>query len=112
MTQSNNQDRRAFPRRLASGAVVCRVGRWGLGKPLRGKLLNLSQMGARFTLSMAAKLGDNISLELLGVAGRTFGPLDAIVRRCEPAAEEGQFEIGCRFEKPLPYAELDRLGRA
>jgi hypothetical protein len=98
-----HHNRRAFPRQPARGSVVARVGRFGVGRSLRGSLVNMSQTGVLIELPEPVEPGKDVELEMVPYgAGRT-STMQATVRRCV-ARPNGGWEIGCQFFSPIAYA--------
>lgn len=97
--------RRAFPRRAAKGAVYCRTGKYGMGPQIKAKLEDLSPDGAGVLAPKEICLGEKVELEFEG-----FGPtrrliLPAVVRFVT-ATEDGKWRLGCQFERRVPHQQL------
>jgi hypothetical protein len=106
---SHTTNRRAFARKLPKGTRCrCRKGMLGIGPDLAVALMDLSQVGALILLKAALEPKQRVVLELYSVASPKPVNVEARVVRCEPAAE-GTCLVGVRFERNLPYAELQRL---
>jgi hypothetical protein len=92
-------------RRAARGDVVCRAGKFGLGRPIAGKLLDLSQDGVGILLPKPLAAGDEIDIELTPIGGRRIEARHAVVRWARQN-EDGSWRIGCQFEHYLSYQEF------
>lgn len=101
---------RAFPRRPAKGTVLCRMGKLGLGRSVKGKLLDLSPDGAGFWLEKEVAFGCTLELEMLGIGIARPILADAEVRYVA-SVPAGGWHVGVQFSKRLPHAELANLFR-
>ena len=105
------QNRRASYRRLVRRGVrvTCQRGDLGLGPDLALALLDLSENGARLAVKEPLQPGEEVELNLEGIWHRQPLRRLANVSWCAPKGD-GRLEIGVRFQKGLPYAELSQLG--
>ena len=103
-------DRRAFRRREGIGDVVFRVGKFGMGKPVRGELGDLSPDGASVTLPVEIQEGAELEIEFTGVGSFKSLTIRAIVRKVM-TTEDGRWTAGVRFERRMPYEFLNQLSR-
>jgi hypothetical protein len=71
-------------------------------------LLELSQTGASLLLKSALEPNQSVEVELFGVGYPKTVRVEARVVRCA-ATPEGAYHVGLRFERNLPYPELQRL---
>jgi hypothetical protein len=100
-------NRRLTRRRVPKGGtrVVCRKGTFGLGADLAFSVLDISESGIRLLVRQSLAEGQEIELGLTGPGqGRTQRLLATVVW-CVPAAD-GRCCIGARFERTLPYKDL------
>jgi hypothetical protein len=103
-------NRRLAPRRVPRGRpkVSCYTGPCGLGPNVASSLLDVSESGARLLAREELKPGREVEVGLLGV-----GHLRPVVRAANVvwcvAAAGGGFCVGVRFQKALPYADLQDL---
>jgi hypothetical protein len=100
-----HQNRRAFPRQPARGDAVARVGRFGVGRALRGTLVNLSQTGVLIELAEAVEPGKDMEVELIPYGGGRSITVQATVRRCH-AKSPRAWDVGCQFFSPISYAVM------
>jgi hypothetical protein len=102
-------NRRAFARKQPKAARCrCRKGIMGLGPDLALALLDLAQSGASLLVKAPLEPKQLVVIELDGVICPKPVSLDAQVVRCDPTPE-GAYVVGVRFQRNLPYAELQRL---
>ncbi len=99
------QNRRTFPRRAAKGLAVCRTGKYGMGKPIRGKLLNLSPAGAGATMPQEFTIGSDVELQLDPVGSAKPLVIPAKVR-VSIAQGEACWYTGFEFEKRFTMDKL------
>jgi hypothetical protein len=106
------RNRRASRRLLARPRVrvTCRKGSLDLGHNLALSLLDVSQTGARVVVQSALAAGQEVSVTLEAPASGRRARRTAAVVWCVPLAEGGCC-VGLRFEKPLPYADLDHFAK-
>ena len=104
----SEKDRREFPRRLAHGTVICRLGHRGLGQEVRGKIKDLSPGGVGIIVPTPIETGLELELELIGVGSAKSVHINGVVRLCFPA-DAKNFRVGIRFEKRLPYDAMTHL---
>jgi hypothetical protein len=93
----------------ANTRVICYSNPLALGPNLARHLLDLSESGVRLLTNKELKVGQHIAVEFSGV-GRKNVVISAAVVWVKPA-EEGQFCVGAKFEKDLPWADLLDLAR-
>jgi hypothetical protein len=101
--------RRALRRPVRSGtAAGCRAGTLGLGPDLALAVLEVSEDGARLTVTAALAAGEEVEVSLLppGLSRPLVRFADVIW--CAPAGGSS-FWVGVRFREPLTYADLLHL---
>ena len=98
-------ERRSFPRRRARGTAVCRwVARpFSLGSWAR--LVDISPDGIGLLTTEHFPPGMKIEIELIPPSGQPRLFRTAEVRWTAPAAN-GEQRIGCRWERRLPFIEI------
>lgn len=115
MSSANDtyRNRRSFPRRAGKARVEFRPGKWGMGKPISGRLVDLSQDGAVFAIAQTATAGDEMELEIHSLVGNLKHCCRGSVIRCELETDEPGSEnlVFCQFEKRVPYALFVDLSR-
>jgi hypothetical protein len=99
------ENRRSHPRRAAKGEVDCRMDKLGMGRPIRGHLVDLSISGACFRLDREVHRGDEIEVELIPVGNVKSVRTSATVKQVRPG-DEGEWLIGCEFDKRISYQQL------
>lgn len=98
-----DDERRSFPRRPAKGNVLCRLDRLGMGPQHRGKLMDISQSGASFTLPVAVDAGQEVQLEFPSKgASKPFATSVTVIRTTEDDAEGWQ--VFAELHSRMPYA--------
>lgn len=103
-------NRRAFPRREGKGRIECRPDKFGMGKPISGPILDLSQGGAVFGLPQAFEAKLEIDVDFILPSGNRKQKLRVkVVKSVE--TEEGDFAVFVSFEKRLPYDIFLNLSR-
>ncbi len=111
-TLCNAANRRRSRRSPLSGQtrVECRKGALGLGRNLAVRALDLSETGIRLVLRDLLAPGDGVEVILSGPGVR--GQLKRLGRVvwCLPLSAADAC-AGVAFEKPLPWAEAQRLQR-
>ncbi|MCI0461930.1 MAG: PilZ domain-containing protein [Gemmataceae bacterium] len=105
---NRRRSRRHSVNRIAR--VECRKGALGLGRDLVIQALDISQTGLRLVLKEALKVREQAEILLAG------GGLPRALKRLATVAwvlpvGGGGYCAGLNFEKPLPYADLQRLAR-
>jgi hypothetical protein len=105
-----NRERRAFPRRSGRAEIQCRLDKLGMSAPVKGRLLDLSQDGAAFTIAREVAENQEIEIEFAGVGSTKSVRIPAVVLRAI-ATDDGLWRIITRFEKRLPYANYQQLVR-
>lgn len=115
MSSANDtyRNRRSFPRRAGKARVEYRPGKYGMGKPVSGRLIDLSQDGAVFAIAQTANAGDEMELEIHSLVGNLKHRCRGSVIRCERETEDSDSEhlVFCQFEKRVPYALFVDLSR-
>jgi hypothetical protein len=114
MSQSSTESNRRRIRRRTSKRMVkvrCQKGGWGLGTDMARTLLDVSTEGARLVVAGPLDNGQEITLSLEGPWHVRPLTLCAHVRWCTALAD-GTHCIGVRFEKMLPYSEVQDLASA
>jgi hypothetical protein len=107
LRQANRRgDRRQSVKRSARAA--CRKGGLGLGPNLAASLLDVSQTGSRLVVTAPLEKGQQVEVTLEGIGGRRPVKLLASVVWCVPAAD-GNYCVGCTFEKRVSYLDLSSL---
>src|SRR5262245_911500 len=107
-TQNRRSSRRMPP--LGNVRATCRKGALDLGPDLALGVLDLSETGVRLLLRARLPAGAEVALlRETAASGKQVKRL-ALVAWCV-ATEGGGSCAGLRFEKPLPYADLDRVAR-
>lgn len=109
-TQVAAKNRRSAPRRSPKNStrVLCRKGALGLGANMAVSVLDVSETGIRLLVKAGFKEKQEIEVLLSGAGQTQHATLLANVVWCVPAAD-GNFCIGARFQKPLPYGVLQLL---
>ena len=90
--------------------IECRQGCAGMGRNVAVSTLDVSQTGARLTALVPLARGQEVELQLTGPG------LQKPVRRSGKVAwsvllEDHCYAIGVAFDKPLAYADLQRIAR-
>ncbi len=94
----------------AQTRVECRKGTGGLGRNVLLTILDLSETGARLTVSVSLARGEEVELQLTGPG------FQKPVRRSGKVVwsvllEAQNYAIGVTFDKALTYAEMQRAAR-
>jgi hypothetical protein len=89
--------------------VRCYGNALGIGVNLAVSLLDLSETGVRLVLNTEVKPGQEVTVYLEGLVMGQWQQV-ATVEWVVPTAS-GQFCVGVRFQKALPYTALTRLSR-
>jgi hypothetical protein len=87
---------------------TCQRGRLFLGPNLAQSLTDASEEAIGLLTHEVLSVGEQVSLDLEGIAPRSTVQRLGRVVGCEPA-EEGLFRIQVELETPLDYAELMSL---
>jgi hypothetical protein len=103
---ANRRASRRVPLR-GSSKVECRRGSLGLGRDLVARPLDLSETGVRLLLREPLSPGEEAEV-LLGGSG-VAGRVKRLARVVWCIAAEGGHAVGLRFDKPVPYADLQAL---
>jgi PilZ domain len=103
-------NRRNCRRQLAKGStkVNCLKGCWGLGANLARAVLDLSEDGAQLIVKEPLAVGQEVEVSLSGPFHNRPVKVEARVVWAEAAAGE-DYRAGVRFDKRLPYADLQNL---
>src|SRR5947209_5085336 len=103
-------NRRGSRRQKPKGStrVICQKGVLALGVNLAVSALDISQTGIRLMVKAALAPGQEVQVALEGICQRRPFQLAATIIWCVPAAD-GNFCIGARFDKALPYRDLQTL---
>jgi hypothetical protein len=104
------KERRIVPRRTPkkSSKLACYKGSLGLGTNQAVSLLDVSETGIRLVVKSALEKGQEIILELLGPGHIRPVKVPAIVI-WSVATADGTHCIGARFQRRLPYADMQKL---
>jgi hypothetical protein len=104
------RNRRASYRRLSRRGVrvTCQRGDLGLGADLALALLDLSETGARLAVKEELEPGEEVEVNLEGIWHRRPIRILGNVTWCAVRAGD-RLEVGIRFQKRLPYADLTQL---
>jgi hypothetical protein len=104
---ANRRNSRRFPvSNLAK--IECRKGSLGLGPNLVVEPLDVSETGIRLVLKAALEPGHEAEIVLHGTG--LSRPLKRLARVVwSLALETGTFVVGLRFDRPLPYLEMQRI---
>jgi PilZ domain len=111
-TASPRNRRRARRCLLVSQArVECRKGAGGLGRNLTLNTLDVSETGARLTVSVPLTCGQEVDLQLIAPG------FQKPVRRggkvvWSVGLDDERYAVGVAFDRALPYADLQRVARA
>jgi hypothetical protein len=105
-------NQRSSPRRAPKGTTraQCYRSALGLGANLAVAVLDVSETGVRLVLKADLPLGQEIEVDLDRAAQRPVKALARIIWSLPTA--DGNFCVGARFHKPLPYADLSSLARS
>lgn len=104
------KNRRSHPRRESNAKVLCRMGKWGMGKPIAGKMMDISQSGAAIALASSVAEGQEVELEITPLIHAKSIRVPAKVIRAKPP-ENGQAKIIVEFGRRLAYDEIARCCR-
>ena len=101
-------DRRLFPRRRARGIVRCRPANKPFHRPIRARLLDISQGGVGIQTTEDIAVNAMLELQLESAAG-----VFQVVRQAEvrwvTRESDGRYRLGCCLEKRLTFAEMQRF---
>jgi hypothetical protein len=103
----NRRAARRFPPR-GKVKVTCHRGSSDLGASLAIGLLDVSESGARLLVRTALERDQEVSLTLEGMGHLRPLKITGRIVWCLPTAT-GQFCVGTRFDKFLPYRELTKI---
>jgi hypothetical protein len=108
------QANRRSSRRLAASSaarIECRKGSLGLGPNLAVSFLDISETGIRLVLKSALAKGQEVEVLLQG--GGVPRPIKRLARVVwSLEVESGGWCVGLRFDRALPYIDMQRLTRA
>jgi hypothetical protein len=110
VTQSSQNNRRISPRRKPRSVVKveCRKGALGLGKNICTRLLDISESGMRLIVKYELKPKDEVEILVSG-AGMA-GTVKRLADVCWVVPTDGAgFCIGVRFQKLLPYRDIQAI---
>lgn len=99
-------NRRIIPRTRVQ--IECLKGTMGLGRNLARQLLDVSETGARLTVTAELKPGQEVELALQGSGHVRPVKRLANVIWCQPM-QDRLWQAGLHFQKRFEYAELVRL---
>jgi hypothetical protein len=101
------RNRRLSPRRPPRGKarIACYKGTLDLGRNLALSLLEVSELGARLTVSVELEPRQEVVLSLEGQGHLRPVKIPATVIWCQ-SVREGRYAIGVRFDKHLAYQDL------
>jgi len=103
---NRRSSQRKSPRRTVK--IECRKGSLGLGPNLAAGFLDLSEGGVRLLVKQAMQSGDEVEVMLLGYGMKE--PIKRLANVCwSVALETGQHAVGLRFQKILPYRDVQLL---
>lgn len=116
MTQPNDQPRSQRNKRLSrrqapkgSTKAVAYPNWLGLGANIALAVLDVSETGIRLLVRELPRNGE-FEINLESIAHRPVKTLAQVVWSCPTA--DGNFVLGARFDKSLPYAALQALARS
>ena len=104
------KNQRAFSRRLArpSVKVTCHRGSSGLGPNLAKRLLDVSEFGVRLIVNVPLKVGEEMSITLMGVLQmRPVAVVGTVVWLSQTA--DGDYQVGVKLEKALSHENRQLL---
>ncbi len=106
-----DRNRRTARRRAPKRSVqfVCYANAMGLGPNLALSLLDVSETGARATVTVPLTPPVEIEVNLGGINSRRPFKVIAEVVWCVPEAD-GTFQVGLKFQRYLTYEDLQDLG--
>jgi PilZ domain-containing protein len=110
ISASSNKNRRVSIRRTPKGKprITCVKGSLGLGRNIGEAVLDLSETGIRFIVSIPLEKRQEIEVTLQGQAQPQAVKLMAEVVWCVATADK-RYCVGARFQKYLSYADFGRL---
>jgi hypothetical protein len=106
---SETSNRRSWRRQKAKSStkVTCCKGA-GLGRNFAVSVLDISVTGIRLLVSAALEQGQEVEITLQGLGQRRPCKLPATVMWCVSTAD-GNCCIGARFQRNLPYSDLQLI---
>jgi c-di-GMP-binding flagellar brake protein YcgR len=103
---NRRSSKRQNPRRTVK--VECRKGASGLGPNLAAGFLDLSEGGVRLVLKQAVPQGSEVEVVLVGYGMKE--PIKRVANVCWVVSmESGQHAVGLRFQKVVPYRDVQLL---
>ncbi len=89
--------------------VSCYRGAMGLGKNVARAILDLSETGVRLLVDHSLTAGEEVEVNLEGIAHRKPVRLRAEVIWCLPMQEEGIYCAGISFRRPLQFRAMQEM---
>jgi len=105
---NHRRERRLAARR--STRVICFKGPLGLGANLALAARDVSEGGICLVLAEALALGQEVEIHLESLQHRRPLKIPGVVVWTRPT-DEGPVHVGVRFERSLPYRELQALAQ-
>jgi hypothetical protein len=105
--QNRRHCRRKPPRQAIK--VQCRRGSFGFGVNMADSFLDVSEGGVRIVVKAALDIGQDVEIRLEGLNTRPVIRVAKVVWSLP--LQNGNHCIGVHFEKPLAYADLQRLAK-
>lgn len=105
---NHRRERRLTARR--STRVICFKGPLGLGQNLALGAKDVSEGGICLVLAEALPVGQEVEIHLESLQHRRPIKIPGVVVWCRPT-DAGPVHVGVRFEKLLPYRELQALAQ-
>ena len=102
------RDRRAYPRKRAKASGKYRPIERPLLQAIIVKLVDISQGGIGMLVPEALPTGAELEIEMIPTAGPGSVVATAEVRWSAPNGK-GFYRVGCRWTRPLTYADLQRV---
>ena len=109
-SKGSRKNTRAFQRRPCHGVARCRMGKWGTGKEIVARLVDVSPDGAGLLFASEISPGQEFEVELTRHASRTGFRTRAVAKVCRPH-KDGGYIVGCQFERRLTYDQLGQIVR-
>jgi hypothetical protein len=94
---------RGMLRRPAKGVVLLRLDKWGMGRGIACRVLEVNEAGVSFVSPEQVAMGAEVEVELSGLVSRSGKRVASTIRHID-ATEDGII-VGCEFERRIKLAD-------